>query len=239
MPRFASYLHPHTCFTSKPLSQIRFVGHSLPHLARVREALSEALVDYPALPGYQADYEQYRRVHTQDYLDKLARMAADESVEQPPKLSIECAGLHYCLPGYLYGLGGMLQAINAMQTGVLERAYCFSLPGHHAHADWGHGYCLLNPQAAAVRYAQERGFTHVLIIDWDLHHFSGYDSHRDDCGEGITNWDDQDLERLTRYVLTLAKKSACPILSVHGGGYNLPVTLSAALRHVTVLANEP
>jgi len=60
--------------------------------------------------------------------------------------------------GYQYGLGGMLAAIDRMKAGVLDRAYCFFSGGHHAHADWGHGYCLLNPQAAAVRYAQERGF---------------------------------------------------------------------------------
>jgi acetoin utilization deacetylase AcuC-like enzyme len=67
--------------------------------------------------------------------------------------------------------------------------------------------------------------------------FSGYDSHRDDCGKGITNWTNKDFQQLTKYVLDLAKKISCPIISTHGGGYNTPVTISAALSHIEILAN--
>jgi acetoin utilization deacetylase AcuC-like enzyme len=261
-------------------------------------------------------------------------MASNESVEKLPRLSIECTGFEYCLPGYLYGLGGMIEAIDQMRAGTLERAYCFCLGGHHAYADWGHGYCLLNPQAAAVRYAQANGFDRVVIVDWDVHHgdgtqsifandasvycirihsaadlymasmrvmrygtttwaeqvghcnipllsevypddfrkqmglsgkfyraadslaafqsalehvpwtpdliciFSGYDSHKDDCGEGITNWTNSDYQLLTRLVVNLAQRSGSPILSVHGGGYKLNVTIAAAVTHVEVLASH-
>ena len=333
MPKFATYLHPHTIYTSKPSDQIRFVGHSFPHSSQVRRELERALTDYPTLPVRKAEYAEYLRVHTEEYLDKLALMASDETLEELPRLSIECAGLEHCLPGYLYGLGGMLEAIDEMRTGVLERAYCFSLGGHHAHADRGHGYCLLNPQAVAARYAQTQGFEKVLIVDWDIHHgdgtqsifandpgvycisihsaadlymalagglrygtttegekvghcnipllnqfyddnfaeemnlsgrfyraseslqifraslgqipwtpgliliFSGYDAHRDDCGAGITDWTNQDFKQLTRYVLELANEASCPVLSVHGGGYKLSVTVSAAVSHVEVLAS--
>ncbi|CAG0937536.1 partial Histone deacetylase-like amidohydrolase, partial [Thermoflexales bacterium] len=176
MPHFAVYLHPETCFTSKPIAQIRFIGHSLPHFALVREELAQQLADYPQLPLRQADFVEFQRVHNPDYLAALQRMAADEPVRERPRLSAECTGFEYCLPGYRYGLGGMLAAIDCMKSGVLERVYCFSLGGHHAYADWGHGYCLLNPQAVAVRYAQERGFARVLIVDWDIHHGDGTQS---------------------------------------------------------------
>jgi acetoin utilization deacetylase AcuC-like enzyme len=334
MPSFATYLHPHTCYTSKPVEQIRFVGHSYPHFSQVRAGLEERLADYPKLAVREATYEDYLSVHTQAYLDKLQKLAVDEPIDDPPRLSIECTGFEYCLPGYLYGLGGMLEAIDQMRAGELERAYSFSLAGHHAYADWGHGYCILNPQAAAARYAQAQGFEKVLIVDWDIHHgdgtqsifahdssvycisihsgldlymssmrvmrqgtttagqevghcnipllneffedkffdemnlpgrfyraseslpafrealervpwtpdliliFSGYDSHRDDCGKGITNWTDQEYKTLTTYVVELAKRAGCPVLSAHGGGYNLPVTLSAAVSHVEALAKS-
>ena len=346
MPRFATYLYPHTCYTSKPIDQIEFVGHSLPHFSRVRQELAEALSDHPTLPVRKGEYTEYLRVHTDDYLKRLKLMASDEPVDELPKLSIECTGFEYCLPGYLYGLGGMLEAIDRMRVGELQRAYCFSLGGHHAYADWGHGYCLLNPQAAATRYAKAQGFEMVLIVDWDIHHgdgtqsifahnvsvycisihsgmdlymgvmrvlkegtttkgeevghcnipllnqvfdddffertamsgkfyrvhqslevfqtaleqvpwmpdlimtcwlssvdatnikmiFSGYDSHRDDCGKGITDWTNENYEVLTQYVLDLANEAGCPVLSVHGGGYKLPVTIPAAVSHVKVLA---
>ena len=334
MPSFATYLHPHTAYTSKPVDQIRFMGHSYPHFAQVRIGLAEALADYPTLPERKAEFDDYLCVHTQEYLTKLGLMAADEHVEEPPRLSAECTGFEYCLPGYLYGLGGMLEAVDQMRAGTLDRAYCFSLGGHHAYPDWGHGYCLLNPQAAAARYAQTQGFERVLIVDWDIHHgdgtqfifandptiyclsihsgldlymtamrvmkngtttageevghcniplldafytdesfakmdlpgefyhtaesiplfrsaleqipwtpdliciFSGYDSHKDDCGGRITNWTNNDYKILTRSVIELAERAGCPILSVHGGGYKLPVTIPAAAAHVEVLAGE-
>lgn len=333
MTDFATYLYPHTCYTSKPSDQIRFIGHSFPHFSQVRQELEKALTDYPMLSVRQAEYQDHLRVHTKEYLDKLVLMASDKSVEELPRLSSECTGFEYCLPGYLYSLGGMLEAIDQMKSGTLERAYCFSLGGHHAYADWGHGYCLLNPQAAAARYAQ--GFDKILIVDWDIHHgdgtqsifasdssaycisihsaldmymalqrvlkygtttmgeevghcnipllneffedeffekmnlsgkfyraseslpvfqaaldqipwspdlifiFSGYDSHKDDCGKGITNWTDEEYKLLTKYVLELAGKASCPVLSVHGGGYKLAVTIPAAISHVEVLASYP
>ncbi|MCL1465652.1 histone deacetylase family protein [Argonema galeatum] len=333
MTKFATYLHPHTCYTSKPSSKLSFVGHSLPHYSKIRQELEKALVDYPTLPVRRVDYAEYLSVHTDKYLIQLALMALEKPLPQKPKLSTECTNLQYCLPGYLYGLGGMIEAIDHMKKGILERAYCFSLVGHHAHEDWGHGYCLLNPLAAAARYAQTQDFHKILIVDWDIHHgdgtqsifshdpsvycisihsvvdlymakasnlkagtttkgeevghcnipilsqiyeddlfekihltgdfyrgnesryrfqlaleripwnpdliliFSGYDSHKDDCGQGITDWTNQDFKLLTEYVLDLAKKVSCPVLSSHGGGYKLPVTVSAAVSHVAVLAS--
>lgn len=331
--KFATYLHPQVVSTCKPVHQISFSGHSVPYFTKIGQELTGVLSDYPSLPVRQVDYEMYLSVHTAEYLDKLKRMAADEPVEHPPQLSLECSGYEYCLPGYLYGLGGMVEAIDQMKRGLLDRAYCFSLGGHHAYPDSGHGYCLLHPMAAAARYAQTQGFDKILIVDWDLHHgdgtqaifagdqrvycisihsaadlymsltcglkygtttmaekvghcnipllhnifeddffaeinltgrfyraseslnafraaleqipwlpdlifvFSGYDSHKDDGGEGITDWTNEDFQTLTRAMLALAKKSGCPVLSAHGGGYTLPVAISAAISHVEVLAS--
>jgi acetoin utilization deacetylase AcuC-like enzyme len=196
----------------------------------------------------------------------------------------------------------------------------------------GAWYCILNPQAAAVRYAQTQGFERVLIVDWDLHHgdgtqtifahdpsvyclsihsaadlymatqrvlrlgtttaaaevghanipilhqdyddafwetmqlpgtyyraensmaafaealahlpwlpdliliFSGYDAHRDDQGRKVTAWAEPEYEQLTRLVLAVAQKANCPIISAHGGGYDLAVTLKTAVHHVNLLA---
>ncbi len=332
MLKFATYLHPQTCLTSKPIDQIRFVGQSLPHFNEVRAKLADALGNYSSIPPFKADFKEFHRVHDDTYLDKLQKMARNETIAEQPRLSIECTGLEYAIPGYQYGLGGMFEAVNRMKAGSLDRAYCFSLAGHHAFPDWGHGYCLVNPMAVTARYAQELGFERVLIIDWDHHHgdgtqaifaneksvycisihsaidfymttqkvlrhgtttaaeqvghcnipildkmfdddfwaqmkldgtyyraeqslaefqsrldnlpwtpdivfiFSGYDAHQEDCGGGIQEWTNGDFETLTISVVEMAMKAECPILSVHGGGYNLPVTVSAALTHVKTLA---
>lgn len=88
-----------------------------------------------------------------------------------PELSIECQGLEYCLPGDIYGLGGMLEAIDQMKQGLVERAYRFSM-----------------------------------------------------------------VCKLTEIALDFAKRYGCPVLSFHGGGYKLLVTVSAATAHVRTLA---
>lgn len=336
MNYFATYLHPQTFCTSKPIQSISFMGHSFPYYNQVRQVLAQALAEYPALPLRKAQRRNYLNVHTAEYLRKLALNALEKPLDEVsaalPELSIECEGLEYGLPGYLYGLGGMMEAIDQMKKGNLKRAYCFSMVGHHAYSNWGHGYCLLNPLAAAARYAQMQGFEKILMIDWDIHHgdgtqsifsddpsiycisihsavdlymakasdlkagtttaaeavghcnipilntsfpvevleelgltgkfydghesidifqqsldclpwqpdlitiFSGYDSHRDDCGKCTTGWTNADFCKLTEIVLDAAKRYRCPVLSSHGGGYRLPVTVAAAVVHVKTLA---
>ena len=178
----ATYLHPETFETSRPRGDITFIGQSLPYYDSVRERTAAALSEYPSLPAVKADLADFERVHTKEYLAKLQAMAQDQPIDDPPKRSAECTGLEYALPGYCYSLGGMMAAVRLMTEGQLDRAYCFGLPGHHSYPDWGHGYCLLNPQPAAARYAQEIGFSHPLIVDWDLHHGDGTQAifNRDD-----------------------------------------------------------
>ena len=172
-PRFATSLHPETTATTRPPETIAFVGYSWPHFAQIRQALVERMASYACLPLRIAALDTFSSVHTTAYLQQLQRMAEGSVPDVAPRLSAECSGLEHCLPGYQAGLGGMLEAIDRMRTGFLDRVYCFSLGGHHAYADWGHGYCLLNPQAAAVRYAQAHGFSRVVIVDWDIHHGDG------------------------------------------------------------------
>lgn len=328
----STYVHQQTVLTSRPCDEIEFTGYSYPHFSHVRHQLDRKLCHYPSLPPRRASYADFATVHSPDYIRALRDLAEGKQLNDPPKLSVDCRGLEYCLPGYLFGLGGMLEAIDWMKTGALLNAYCFSLPGHHAHRDWGHGYCLLNPSAAAARYAQRCGFEKILIVDWDLHHgdgtqsifardptihcisihsavdfymmqmsdfkqgttiaeestghqnipimhhdiddktaadigfegeyfradqslagfrqalekipwqpdlifiFSGYDSHREDHGQDIADWSNEDFIALTKQVQFIASRNHCPILSVHGGGYDLPVTISAALAHIKTLA---
>jgi acetoin utilization deacetylase AcuC-like enzyme len=329
---FATYLHPQIALTSRPPDQVNWFGHSYPHYAAVGVGLAEALSHYAALPVRRVELSEYASVHSPDYLDQLKQMAAGTLVGARPEWSGECSGFEHCLPGYEYSLGGMFEAVDQMSRGILDRAYCMSLGGHHAHVDWGHGYCILNPQAVATRYAQKRGFKRILFVDWDIHHgdgtqaifandptvycisihsfidlymmkasnmlegstaaaeavghknipvlhtvfsddfvtelklpgkfyrasaslpvfqqalqelpwmpdliciCSGYDSHAEDCGADVTGWQDQDFRHLTNMVVAVANRAGCPILSVHAGGYNLPVTIRAAVVHAQSLA---
>jgi acetoin utilization deacetylase AcuC-like enzyme len=55
-------------------------------------------------------------------------------------------------------------------------------------------------------------------------------------GGHITEWTEQDFERMTCMVLERAALAGCPVLSVHGGGYKLPVTIASAIHHINALA---
>ena len=167
----ATYFHPETCLTVKPVEQIEFIGQSLPYYNQVRGEIRKK-IDYPELPLRKVDIREYASVHSTDYIEKILKASRDEGSDDL-EISAECSSLYYAVPGYEYSLGGLYSAVDLMKKGVLDRAYCCSMPSHHAFPTRGHGYCLLNSMAAAVRYAQSVGFRNVLIVDWDHHHGDG------------------------------------------------------------------
>ena len=59
---------------------------------------------------------------------------------------------------------------------ALEYGIAFNVAGgtHHAGANWGEGFCLLNDQAIAANYLLHKGLaTSILIIDLDVHQGNG------------------------------------------------------------------
>lgn len=170
--KFAVYLHKETCLTNRPVKESEYIGQSLPHYNKIRHVLEFDFKDYPSIELNRADIANFLSVHNKNYFDKIIALSKDQKIEGYP-LSAECTALYYAIPGFEYGLGGMYNAIDKMENGELDRALCFSLPSHHAHPDRGHGYCVFNTQAAAVKYAQSVGFKNILIIDWDIHHGDG------------------------------------------------------------------
>lgn len=67
--------------------------------------------------------------------------------------------------------------------------------------------------------------------------FDGHDSHKLDCGGGVTDWENEDFDTLTKMVIDKSIDFKCPILSMPGGGYNMNTAVELSIRHADLLKN--
>jgi acetoin utilization deacetylase AcuC-like enzyme len=116
----------------------------------------------------EVSLETLERVHTRDYLQRLASGALSPG-------ELRRLGLGWS-PGLwrrarLVAQGTLLAMRAALADGIAG-----NLAGgtHHAFADRGEGYCLLNDVAIAVRALLDRGeIERALIVDVDVHQGNG------------------------------------------------------------------
>jgi acetoin utilization deacetylase AcuC-like enzyme len=77
-------------------------------------------------------------------------------------------------PAALLAVGAVVEAVDRVLSGELDRAFCLVRPpGHHALADRAMGFCLFNNVAAGAAHALVRGLERVMIVDFDVHHGNG------------------------------------------------------------------
>jgi acetoin utilization deacetylase AcuC-like enzyme len=124
------------------------------------------------LPAREMTREDLLLAHTADYLDLAEREIRDgESQLSTGDTSVSRASWDAARRA----AGCALGAVDAVMDGRAANAFCaVRPPGHHATANRGMGFCVLNNVALAARHAQRRhGVRRVLIIDWDVHHGNG------------------------------------------------------------------
>lgn len=132
---------------------------------------SEGLVRRGSLHWpHAASFEQLCRVHTTAYLEGLREPGALTRT-LGMRLGADAEDRFVDLQRYMVG-GTLLATRTALQTGRIA----INLGGglHHAHADRGGGFCVLNDVAVAIATFREHGFgERVLVIDLDLHDGDG------------------------------------------------------------------
>jgi acetoin utilization deacetylase AcuC-like enzyme len=125
--------------------------------------------DLAIVESRAASPAQLERVHSEAYLERLRAFCREGGGSLDPDTyatttSWEAARL---------AAGGGLVAVDALRATSAGVAFVAARPpGHHALADRGMGFCLLNNvavTAASLVAAGER----VLIVDWDVHHGNG------------------------------------------------------------------
>ena len=131
-----------------------------------RAGIADALTE---LPGRPATEDELSLAHDPRYLEALARLADAGGGNLDPDTPTVAGSWMTAV----HAAGAGLAAIEALQRGDGHAAFvAVRPPGHHATADRGMGFCLVNNVAvgaASLAAAGER----VLIVDWDVHHGNG------------------------------------------------------------------
>jgi acetoin utilization deacetylase AcuC-like enzyme len=110
--------------------------------------------------------------HEADYLD-LAQREIEQGYDHLSTGDTQVSKDSW--PAAQAATGCALAATEAVVKGEAKTAFCLIRPpGHHANANRGMGFCVLNHVALAARHARKRlGIGRVLIVDWDVHHGNG------------------------------------------------------------------
>ncbi|MEZ5361514.1 MAG: histone deacetylase [Bryobacterales bacterium] len=120
----------------------------------------------------KAEVDEIALCHNRDYIALVEREV------EAGRHELSTGDATICPRSYevaLAAVGGVLEAVDGVCKGELDRAFCaVRPPGHHARPNQGMGFCLFNNIALAARYAQSKhGLERVLIADWDVHHGNG------------------------------------------------------------------
>lgn len=147
-------------------------GHPFPmaKYTLVREILIERGVIAPAdvVAPVEADRALLERVHTAEYLEKVE--SGGLSAHEQRRLGVPWSPALY-RRSRLAAQGTLDAARRALESGLSG-----NLAGgtHHAFADRGEGFCLLNDVAIAIRALQAQGaIERALVVDLDVHQGNG------------------------------------------------------------------
>jgi acetoin utilization deacetylase AcuC-like enzyme len=157
-----------------------YLEHNLPghpenrtRLERVMQTLADEglLARMTRVAPQPVDLDLLVRVHRQSYVAALKDFA--ESGGGHIDADTYVASRSY--EAALLAAGGAVELVRAVLAGRARNGIALVRPpGHHATRARGMGFCLFNNvAAAAVSALMEPGVSHVLIVDWDVHHGNG------------------------------------------------------------------
>jgi acetoin utilization deacetylase AcuC-like enzyme len=147
-------------------------------LVRERLLRQDVLDGRDFVEAEPAHPEDLHRVHTREYLRKIE----DDDLSMSERLVLEVPFTPALRTASVLCCGGTLRTARI----ALDDGVSVHLGGgfHHAFADHGEGFCLLNDVAvAAAALLAEGSVERVLIVDLDVHHGNGTAaifSHRKD-----------------------------------------------------------
>lgn len=180
-----------------PDAKISFIkyGILIPSLDSRKTNTIKALKEDPVLGPRQKEWllpdfprtlgrEDLQRAHTAQYTETLYGSAIEEALLAAYELLDEQGHYNRYEPenaeaplGNIVGdVMNIVSGTYAVIPEALKRGFAYFLGGgmHHAHPDFGHGFCLVNDICIALLKAKEEGlFKRAWIIDIDAHRGDG------------------------------------------------------------------
>lgn len=129
---------------------------------------------WQCLPPRKATVEELLLVHHPAHIQRIEHAAKNAPVYLDPDTSVSVESYETAL----LAAGGVLECIDAICSGKLQRIFAFVRPpGHHASRENARGFCLFNNVAIAAAYARsEYNLERLAIVDFDVHHGNGTQS---------------------------------------------------------------
>jgi acetoin utilization deacetylase AcuC-like enzyme len=141
------------------------------------EAILHSLKDREIIEPLKANEEQLLKFHKKYYIDavktidaKAKNIAEYQAAIKKKRYSRMVDGtviVHGSYEAACYAAGSIIEAMKDEYNAV------FALtrpPGHHAHPDFTHGFCIFNNTCVGIENSKKR---RILIIDLDLHFGDG------------------------------------------------------------------
>ena len=136
----------------------------------IRERLLEtgAATESDFAPAETIALDDVQRVHERGYIERLI----GGTLSEREILQMELPYSKEIVEATLLGCGGTLEAA---RLALRDGAACAIGGGfHHAHADHGEGFCILNDVAIALaRLLQDHAIERAMVIDLDVHNGNG------------------------------------------------------------------
>lgn len=109
-------------------------------------------------------------VHTDEYYEFLESTREREQT----RIDADTSTNRFSFDAAVRGSGGFIASLDDIIEGKLNNAFTLPRPpGHHAEKDRAMGFCLFNHVAVGAAHLLNKGFSRILIIDWDVHHGNG------------------------------------------------------------------
>ena len=142
------------------------------YVATVKRLAEPDFAKLPRRQPHRASREALERAHPADFIDTILE------AERPDGI-VMLDGDTGIGPGSteaaLKASGAVVDAVDAVMTDDLARAFCLVRPpGHHAEPARAMGFCFFNHVAIGALHAQATyGLERVAILDFDVHHGNG------------------------------------------------------------------